>query len=144
MQNPEKIIPYVSLSLLRGQIPRLASGHWQADWVYIDDVVDGLLAAACVPGAEGCTLDLGSGAMVPVRDVVDRIVELIGSRIKPSFGALPDRPAEEIRAANLAYVQEKIGWKPTISLEDGLVRTVAWYREQLGAGCTNGPIGGLP
>lgn len=133
MQDPQKIIPYVSLSLLRGQVPQIASGRWQADWIYIDDVVDGLLAAASVSDVEGCTLDLGSGVMIPVRDVVDCIVKLIGSRIKPSFGALPDRPAEEIRAADMTYAQEKIGWKPAISLDDGLARTVGWYREQRSA-----------
>ena len=130
MQNEQKIIPYVTLSLLRGEIPKLASGQWRADWVYIDDIIDGLLATARVSGVEGCTFDLGSGTMIPVRDVVDHIVTLVGTSRNPSFGALPDRPAEEIRAADLAYAQDRLGWRPATSLEDGLARTVAWYREQ--------------
>jgi UDP-glucose 4-epimerase len=131
MQNPQKIIPYVTLSLLGGKSPKLASGRWQADWIYIDDVVEGILAAANVSVVQGCTIDLGSGTTIPVRAVVDHIVKLIGSPVEPSFGALPDRPAEEIRAANLVYAQEKIGWKPSTSIVEGLGRTVAWYREQL-------------
>lgn len=133
MQNPEKIVPYVTLSLLQGEIPKLASGRWQADWIYIADVIEGCLAVAFVADVEGCTIDLGSGTLIPARDVVDRIVKLVGSPIKPAFGALPDRPAEEIRVANLAYAQEKIGWKPSTSLEEGLALTVAWYRDQMSA-----------
>ena len=68
---------------------------------------------------------------MPVREVVDRVVKLVGSSIKPSFGALSDRPAEEIRVADLAYAQDKLDWKPTISLEEGLARTVDWYRKQV-------------
>ena len=94
-------------------------------------MVEGILAAANVSAVQGTTIDLGSGTTIPVRAVVDHIVKLIGSPVEPSFGALPDRPAEEIRAANLVYAQEKIGWKPSTSIVEGLGRTVAWYREQL-------------
>jgi UDP-glucose 4-epimerase len=131
MQNRQKIIPYVTLSFLRGETPKIASGRWQADWIYIDDVIEGLLAAACLPGVEGSTIDLGSGTLVSVREVVDRIIKLVGTSIKPSFGALPDRPAEELRVADVVYAQAKIGWKPTTSLEEGLARTVDWYRKQV-------------
>src|SRR5262245_41352602 len=134
MQSPQKIIPYVTLSLLRGESPKLASGQWRADWVYIDDVIDGLLTVGYVSDVEGCTIDLGSGTMIPVREVVYHVVNLVGGPISPLFGALPDRPAEEIRAADLAYARKKIGWKPVTSLDEGLARTVAWYREQV-----NGP-----
>lgn len=133
MQNPHKIIPYVTLSLLRGESPKLASGQWRADWVYIQDVVDGLLAAAQAPGVEGCTIDLGSGVLLSVREVVDNIVELVGASIDPSFGALPDRPAEEMRAADLASARDRLRWRPATSLESGLACTVAWYREQANA-----------
>lgn len=130
-QNPQKIIPYVTLSLLRGEVPKLASGRWQADWIYIDDVIEGLLAAGDRSGVEGCTIDLGSGMMTTVREVVDHIVRLVGTSIIPSFGVLPDRPAEKIRVADLAYARDKIGWTPTITLQDGLARTVDWFREQV-------------
>jgi nucleoside-diphosphate-sugar epimerase len=130
-QNPQKIIPYVILSLLRGQSPRLASGTWQADWIYIDDVVEGILAAAHITADKASTIDLGSGALTPVRGVVERLVKLVGTSIEPSFGALPDRPAEELRIADVGYARTQIDWQPTTSLEKGLALTVDWYREQL-------------
>jgi UDP-glucose 4-epimerase len=134
MQDQQKIIPHVIVSLLRGESPKLASGQWRADWVYIDDVVDGLLAAAQMPNVEGCTIDLGSGIMIPVQQVVERIVRLVGTAIAPSFGVLQDRPREEIKVADTAYAQTKLGWVAQTSLDDGLARTVAWYREQFTAG----------
>jgi UDP-glucose 4-epimerase len=129
-EKHSKIIPYVIRAILRGEAPKLGSGRRLLDWIYIDDVVDGLLAAARAPDVEGCTIDLGTGEMIPIREVVDRIVRLVDPPIKPSFGALPDRPGEEIRAADVAYAQAKLGWKAATSLEEGLTRTVAWYREQ--------------
>ena len=77
------------LSLLQGEAPKLSSGQWQADWIYVDDVVDGLLAAAQMPDVEGCTIDLGSGTLVSIRAVVQQIVNLVDSRVEPLFGACP-------------------------------------------------------
>jgi nucleoside-diphosphate-sugar epimerase len=132
-QNPEKIIPYVTGSLLRGESPRLSSGSWQADWIYIDDVIDGMLAAAVVPDVDGCSIDLGSGKLISVREMVCNIARLIESTVTPEFGALPERPSEEIKVADVAYAEAKLGWKAKSSLCEGLARTVAWYRRQLQA-----------
>jgi nucleoside-diphosphate-sugar epimerase len=130
-EKHSKIVPYVIRASLQGEAPKLGSGRRLLDWIYIDDVVDGLLAVARAPDVEGCTIDLGSGAMIPIREVVDRIVQLVGAGVKPVFGALPDRTGEEIiRPADVAYAQAKLGWKAAMPLEEGLARTVAWYRQQ--------------
>lgn len=129
-QPPNRIIPYTTLCLLRGEPPRLASGQWEADWIYIDDAVEGLLALACGPDLEGSTVDLGSGRLVSVRAIVQSIVGLVGAPITPVFGALSDRPHEEVRAADTAATRARLGWTPEIPLEQGLARTVAWYREE--------------
>lgn len=130
-QNPRKIIPSVTLSLLQEQTPKLASGRREVDWIYIDDVIEGLLAMVTLPGLEGNTIDLGSGMLVTIREVVSQIVNLTNSGIEPSFGALPDRPVEQVRVADTAFAYTKLGWKPTTSLEKGLAQTVDWYRDQL-------------
>lgn len=132
-QNVHKIIPSVTLSLLQSEAPKLASGQRQVDWIYIDDVISGMLAAAQVPHVEGCTFDLGSGALVSIRSVVQQLTNLVNPQIEPLFGALPDRPVEKVRVANTAYSYEKLGWQPVISLEAGLEHTVNWYRQQLPA-----------
>lgn len=53
------------------------------------------------------------------------------SQVEPLFGALPDRPLEQVRVANTAYSYAKLGWQPVTSLEKGLDLTVEWYRTQL-------------
>ena len=88
-QAPTKLVPSVALALLRQERPRLTSGKHCSDWVYISDVIDGFVAAATVPGIEGKTIDLGSGTLVPVRDIVGRLVAIVGNGIEPEFGALP-------------------------------------------------------
>jgi UDP-glucose 4-epimerase len=130
-QDTGKLIPYVILSLLKEEAPKLSSGRWRADWIYVDDVIDGLLAAARSPDLEGCTVDLGSGVLMSVHTVVQYLVALTGSQISPLFGALPDRPSEPVRTADTAYASAKLGWKATIPLQEGLKRTVDWYALQL-------------
>jgi len=128
-QRAHKLIPQAILSLLRQQAPRLGSGRRMVDWVYVDDVVRGLLLAATQPGVEGAELDLGSGRLVSVRDVIERLVRLTGSSASPAFGAVPDRPFEVERAAELHGAYARLGWTAEVSLDDGLRRTVDWYRD---------------
>lgn len=130
-QRTHKLIPYVACALLRGEGPKLSSGNRGADWVYVDDVVDGMLAAAVRPGIEGCAIDLGSGVLVSIRDLVMQLAAIVGGNVGPQFGALPDRPMEKVRIANMAEAHEKLGWKPRISLQAGLQQTVDWYRKEM-------------
>ena len=130
-KDAQKLVPFVVGRLLRGEAPKLSSGRRQADWIYVDDVVEGLLRAAIVPGVEGCAFDLGSGSLVSVREIVEQIAEIIGTTVQPAFGALPDRPFEQERPADTTFLSKKLEYQPTTSLQHGLETTVAWYRQQL-------------
>lgn len=130
-QHREKIIPHVIHSLLQGNSPRLAGGEWRADWIYIDDVIEGFLAAACRSGLDGCTIDLGSGLLTSTREVVEKLGKLIDPTIKPLFGSVPNRPAEQVRIANTRYAKDKLGWEPRTSLDGGLEKTIRWHQSQL-------------
>ena len=133
-RNVNKLLPYVILCLLRGETPRLSTGERPIDWIYIDDVIDGFLAAAHVPSLEGQTFDMGSGRLVPIRDVVGELVNLINPDIKPEFGALPDRPLEQMQVADTSKTWTMFNWRPRTSLPDGLRKTVHWYEAQLRQG----------
>ena len=130
-QDVRKLIPYVTLTLLRRQRPQLSSGIWEADWIYIDDVISGLIAAAQVRDVPRRTIDLGSGSLISVRDIVMHLVRLTRSPVTPVFGALPDRPLEPVRVAGLAEAQRVLAWKPTVSMIEGLRRTVDAYRQTM-------------
>jgi nucleoside-diphosphate-sugar epimerase len=131
-QANNKVIPAVTLSLLKGDSPKLSSGRLRADWVYIADTIDAMLAAATVPGIEGTTIDLGSGSLVSIRSIVNQLTAIVGGLTAPAFGALPDRPGEYEVAANTAVAMAMLGWKATTPLESGLRETVEWYKAALG------------
>jgi len=130
-QRTHKLIPHVILALLQGQSPKLSSGLRPVDWVFVADVIEGMIAAAWVPGIEGSTFDLGSGKLVPIRAVVERLIEITGALEPPRFGALPDRPMERVRVADTAPAAESLGWKCVTSLDAGLRKTVSWYEKEL-------------
>jgi nucleoside-diphosphate-sugar epimerase len=132
-QDLKKLVPYVVLSLLRGETPKLSSGNRQVDWIYVSDVVEGFLAAGLTPEASG-TVDIGCGELVTIRQVVERLVNLVNPSIQPVFGALPERPMEQVRVADTATSARRIAWKPTTSLDQGLRQTVAWYAAHVRAG----------
>jgi len=137
-QHPAKIVPGTILSLLRGEAPRVSSGDRVLDWVYVDDVVDAFVRAATCPGLEGRTLDLGLGAAVPIREVVDRLVRLVDPSVTPRYGAQPDRPDARARVADVEATAAALGWRATTSLDQGLAQTVEWHRRAAGAAGRSG------
>ena len=137
--NFSKLIPYTILSSLRGEVVKITDGHRQIDWIFVEDVIDGLLAVVQAPYLEGSTTDMGSGNLVSIRTVVQQLVNLIDPQTVILFGALPDRPMEQVGVANTTATFERIGWIPRTILEDGLKLTVYWYREKFERGELNLP-----
>ena len=129
-----KLVPYVTLSFLRGEAPRLTGGFRHVDWIYVDDAVAGLLAVARAPNLEGTAVDLGSGRLTTIRDVVKQLARATEASVEPLFAALPDRPQERVRVADAADSEARTGWRAQTELERGLELTVDWYRRELEAG----------
>ncbi|HXG46893.1 MAG TPA: NAD-dependent epimerase/dehydratase family protein [Methylomirabilota bacterium] len=132
-QAENKVVPYLVRHLLAGQPPELGDGERGVDWIYIDDVIDGFIAAATASGVEGQTIDLGSGVLVPIRVVAEMLVELTGATVQPRFGARPARPFERVRVADVAAAATHLHWRPRVPLRAGLARTVAWWAGTRGA-----------
>ncbi len=133
-QRPEKIIPSIVLSILRGQIPEIGSAQRPVDWVYVDDVVQGMIAAGETTGVEGITIDLGSGKTVTVGDVAERVVALMGRAVSLHYRSQPTRAFEVVRVADTATARERLGWSPKTSLEQGLQSTVDSYCHEFANG----------
>lgn len=123
-QPSNMLIPYVIQSLLKNESPKLSSGKWATDWIYIDDVIEGMIAASLVPNIEGTTVDLGTGILTSVKEVVEKIDTTIGSEATPLFGALPDRNNEHVRLADTEFAFDKLRWKANTTLEKGLTKTI--------------------
>lgn len=139
-----KLVPYVATSLLRGAAPRLSSGTRPVDWIYVDDVVEGLLRLGRRSDLGGRHVDLGSGELVTVAEVVSRLFQIVGQDRAPDFGSLEDRPREQVRSADVAATAALLGWRPATDLDAGLAATVEWYRRELAAGRLDVPVAASP
>lgn len=126
-RDERKLVPYVINTLLDGEAPEIGSGTRPVDWVYVADVVEGLIRMAKTPGLAGRRIDLGSGQTHTVRDVVKTLARLVPDGQAPKFGAVSDRPMEQIRVAQVADTQGALGWAPETSLPEGLQATIDWY-----------------
>jgi nucleoside-diphosphate-sugar epimerase len=127
-QDETKLIPYVIARLLRSEPPEITSGHRLSDWIYVDDVAIGLARMSLMPDVLGRTIDLGSGSLISTAELVEKICCMMGGRVRPILGAIPDRPMEPTRL--VARIDETIrilGWSPPTDLTEGLRRTIAWY-----------------
>jgi nucleoside-diphosphate-sugar epimerase len=129
-----KLIPYVTQSLLRGEAPKISSGSRLVDWVFVEDIIEGLLAAALTTNIGGAAIDIGSGMPVTIRELVERLVCRVNPSIRPIFGAVVDRACEPVRFADTATTERQIGWRPLVALDEGLGVTVDWYRRRLAGG----------
>lgn len=128
-KDQKKLIPYVINSLLQNKPPTMSSGTRQVDWIYVGDVVEGLVRLANSSHVNGRTVDIGTGQLETVRGVVERLARLMGSNAPLKFDTGTDRPLEQIRTADVAATEALTGWRPTMSLDDGLQATIAWHKK---------------
>jgi nucleoside-diphosphate-sugar epimerase len=126
-QDETKLVPYVIRCVLRGEAPKITSGKHCIDWIFVEDVVSGLMKLAVAPGVDGKSVDLGSGLVIATKELVDKICMLMKTEIQPAYGALADRPLEPLRVANTKESLRLVGWSPRIQLAEGLRRTIDWY-----------------
>lgn len=130
--HPRWLIPYVAISLLKGERPKLTEGHQNWDYVYVTDIATAVVAVVDDVDAEG-VYNVGSGRVVTVRRVVERIRDLIDSRLPVGFGELLYRPDQVMHLeADISRLQRATGWSPRVDLDRGLAETVDWYRERSG------------
>jgi len=122
-----KFIPYAMGSLARNEPLRVASPDRMVDWIYAADVAEGLLATAIAPGLEGRSVDIGSGRLVAIREVVEHLRSIIASKASLEVDLASPRPFEEIKVSDAAKTKSLTGWEAHTSLEEGLMRTYAAF-----------------
>ena len=117
-------------AFLAGEPPRIfGDGRQSRDFVYVTDVVSALLAAAEVPAARvaGRAFNIGSGRSRTLLELVETLQQLTGRALSPLFE--PARPGD-IRhsGADPAAAHAALGWRAEVSWEEGLARTLEFYR----------------
>jgi len=121
-QKEFKVVPSTILSLLRNRRAKIGSGSRLVDWIYIDDVVEGLVAAACAPDLP-CTIDLGSGVLVSVADVAREIARQLGREHLLEIGE-GARGEERICVADVEAARRLIGFEASTGLAEGISSTI--------------------
>ena len=136
--NWSRVVPGTVQSLLREERPIIRSdGSYVRDYLYVEDAVAGVLtlASAMAERSElrGEAFNFAAGERRSVTEVVGRIMEVVGVQLDPD---VRDEAVGEIREQRLSAAKAKqvLGWRPTYSLDEGLARTVAWYRAYLEGG----------
>jgi GDP-L-fucose synthase len=122
------VVPALIARAAAGENPLVVWGDGTAvrDFLYVEDAVDGLLAAYERGLGQG-PINLGSGRGYAIRDVVDAIRAAVGSTA-PVFWDTAKPAGETRKVADTSRAQEILGFAPKIGLEEGIRRTVAWYR----------------
>ena len=131
---PEKLIPVVILNALAGQpIPVYGRGENVRDWLYVEDHADALLLV-CETGALGRSYNIGGNNERRNIDLVRTICSLLDER-RPNGAPhdrlityVTDRPGHDLRyAIDASRITEELGWQPSVTVEEGLAKTVDWY-----------------
>jgi UDP-glucose 4-epimerase len=130
-QPHEALIPATIRAALFDRDFPMTPGEQELDFVYAEDVVDGMTAAAEAPEIEGESLDLGTGAGYAIRSIVDQIWRLTGARGEVRVGALPYRSGGPMRlVADAERTAQLTGWRAATPLEEGLCATIRSLAEE--------------
>ena len=123
-------IPRFIETMLRDEQPPVHGDGLQArDFLYVADAVQATLCALDISEIGPGVYNIGSGREATVLDVIGILNRLIGKRITPRY--LPAKPGESRRTlADIARARQWLGFTPAVSFEEGLTRTIAWFRQQ--------------
>jgi dTDP-glucose 4,6-dehydratase len=134
-QFPEKLIPVVILNALAGKpLPIYGDGGNIRDWLYVEDHVDALLLVL-KKGDVGKTYNIGGNNERTNLQLVKSLCQIL-DRVKPFDGGsyedlitfVSDRPGHDARyAIDARRIRDELGWQPSVTVEEGLEKTVSWY-----------------
>jgi len=131
-ENPAKLVPYTILQALHGEPIRLTLGSQVRDYVFVEDVVEALRLGLMAPSAVGQVYNIGAAPHEArsVRQLIEEIVSLMGA---PQRLCWFDRASRGRRdppylVSDPTKAHFELGWRPHVTLEEGLARTIAWYK----------------
>ena len=133
---PEKLIPVTILNALAGkEIPVYGKGENVRDWLYVEDHASALLAVLR-KGRVGRSYNVGGDSEARNIDIVRMICAIIDAKLPKAaphaarIAFVADRPGHDLRyAIDATRIREELGWMPSVTLQEGLERTVQWYMD---------------
>jgi dTDP-glucose 4,6-dehydratase len=132
MQHLEKLIPrFITSCILNEPLNIHGDGTASRDWVYVDDTCNAIdLALHCdLDKGKGQVINIGSGRSIDIITIAKMVIKLMG-RDESLIHYIEDRPGQvERHTADANKASELLGWTPTICFEEGLERTIAWYKK---------------
>jgi nucleoside-diphosphate-sugar epimerase len=122
------VISVFATALLDGRSPKIyGDGEQTRDFTYVANVVDGVLRACEAPGVSGEIINVATGGRISVNQLFRTMRELIGGSVEPTYS--DPRPGDvRDSQADIGKARRLLGYEPTVSFEEGLRRTVEWYR----------------
>jgi nucleoside-diphosphate-sugar epimerase len=127
-EEPRRLVPSVTLALLKGEVARCTEGSQLRDFLHVEDVA----AAICAVAASDCqgALNIGSGEPVSVRTIVAIIGKTLDRSDRIAYGAIPGDPNDPpLLVADVHRLRDEIGWRPSFPLQEALPNTVRWWKE---------------
>lgn len=124
------VIPHFIAKMLRGEAPAIyGDGEQSRDFIYVEDVAEANVVAAAAPGLRGEALNIARGAGTTVNALAARINAALGTHIVPVHEA--ERPGDVRHSyADVSAAAERLGFRPAVPFEEGLEKTIRWYRER--------------
>jgi nucleoside-diphosphate-sugar epimerase len=122
------VISVFATALLDNRSPTIyGNGEQTRDFTYVANVVDGVLRACDAPGASGEVINVATGGRISLNQLFEAMRRIIGATVEPRYA---EPRAGDVRdsQADIAKARRILGYEPTVSFEDGLQRTVDWYR----------------
>jgi len=131
-EQKSRLVPSVILAALQKQNPFIASRDFVRDFIYIEDVLDAYAAALTLKNPKGQIYNIGSGTQHTVGTVTDTIISLLGNEVTCDTG-LPQAWENEptFWQADIQRVASELAWVPKYTLEQGLNKTIDWFKEHM-------------
>jgi nucleoside-diphosphate-sugar epimerase len=122
------VISVFATALLENRSPTIfGDGEQTRDFTYVANVVDGVLRACEAPGANGEIINVATGGRISLNELFQSMRRMIGASAEPRYGE--SRPGDvRDSQADITKARRILGYEPSVSFEDGLKRTVDWYR----------------
>lgn len=118
-------------SYLRGQTPTIfGDGEQSRDFTFVENAVDASLRACTAPNAAGKVFNVGTGERHTLNKIIARLNEIFSRQVTPKYGPIRAGDVRESHA-DITLARQVLGYEPRVRFEEGLKRTVEWYRAAL-------------